>query len=217
MGTPSLIGGPCLSTTSIMKNHDEASTSDVTLTPGTDGVSDYQQYLEKTSQRDSRGDASLVHASPTGDGEILRHNCLMDSPATELDNGIRLGIPSGPTLEGLRPADAPEDQEQRPHRMEVTEDPHEYPGPLALSLLTIGICLSVFLVSLDRTIVATVRVSCWPLGIEASRLISLPSRPYRALPTISIPPEMLGGTAAPTWLPLALSSPFTGVYSSCSI
>ncbi|MCJ1249586.1 hypothetical protein MMC30_006812 [Trapelia coarctata] len=31
-----------------------------------------------------------------------------------------------------------------------------YPGPLSLSLLTIGICLSVFLVSLDRTIIAQV-------------------------------------------------------------
>ena len=33
----------------------------------------------------------------------------------------------------------------------------EYPGTLTLSLLTIGICLSVFLVSLDRTIIAQVR------------------------------------------------------------
>ena len=48
-------------------------------------------------------------------------------------------------------------RKRKPHRVERAEDPHEYPGPLALSLLTIGICLSVFLVSLDRTIVATVR------------------------------------------------------------
>ena len=39
-------------------------------------------------------------------------------------------------------------------------DSSGYPGPLALLLLTIGICLSVFLVSLDRTIVATVRKRC---------------------------------------------------------
>ena len=37
------------------------------------------------------------------------------------------------------------------------EDDHEYPGPFALALLTAGLCLSAFLVSLDRTIVATVR------------------------------------------------------------
>ena len=35
-------------------------------------------------------------------------------------------------------------------------DGSHYPSPLSLSLLTTGICLSVFLVSLDRTIVATV-------------------------------------------------------------
>ena len=45
------------------------------------------------------------------------------------------------------------------HRVEATMNPREYPGPLALSFLTIGICLSVFLVSLDRTIVATVGIS----------------------------------------------------------
>ena len=40
-------------------------------------------------------------------------------------------------------------------------DGSQYPGPLALTFLTIGICLSVFLVSLDRTIVATVWGPCF--------------------------------------------------------
>lgn len=35
----------------------------------------------------------------------------------------------------------------------------EYPGTLALTILTIGLCLSVLLISLDRTIITTVRLS----------------------------------------------------------
>lgn len=34
-----------------------------------------------------------------------------------------------------------------------------YPGPLKLSILVIGIALSVFLISLDRTIITTVSIS----------------------------------------------------------
>lgn len=36
-----------------------------------------------------------------------------------------------------------------------TNDEPTYPGPVALSLLTLGICLAAFVVALDRTIVAT--------------------------------------------------------------
>ena len=59
-------------------------------------------------------------------------------------------------FEEIKPAAERKERKRRQHRVEAAEDPHDYPGPLALSLLTIGICLSVFLVSLDRTIVATV-------------------------------------------------------------
>lgn len=138
-----------------MTNLDHTSTSEITLTPGTDGVSDYQQYLGKTSRRDSQGDASLIHASPIGSDEIQRHNSLMDTPAPMLDKEVQLGLPAVPILEDIRHAQACEEHKKRPQRVQAVEDPHEYPGPLALSLLTVGICLSVFLVSLDRTIVAT--------------------------------------------------------------
>ena len=180
-----------------MTNLDELSPSDITLTPGTDGVSDYQQYLEKTSQRGSQGHASLQHSSPTGNDEVLRHSSLTVTPAPTLHNETQLQISVVPTLEGTRPAHAHKRRERRPRRVEVTEDSHEYPGPLALSLLTVGICLSVFLVSLDRTIVATVRLSYECLGTELSGL-NIPSRPYRASPTIFTPLTMLGGTAART-------------------
>lgn len=148
-----------------MTNADETSASDLTLIPGTDGISDYQQYLEKTSRRDSRGDASPLQSFPIGDGDIPQHNSPMDGPAPTLNNGGRLRLSALPTLKRIRRTHTRTEREQRPHRLEVIEGPHEYPGPLALSLLTVGICLSVFLVSLDRTIVATVRASSEPLVI----------------------------------------------------
>jgi len=39
---------------------------------------------------------------------------------------------------------------------EKEEDENVFPGPLPLSILIIGIALSVFLISLDRTIITTV-------------------------------------------------------------
>ncbi len=152
----------------------ELSTSDITLTPGTDGVSDYQEYLEKTCRRDSQGDTSLVHSSPTGIGELQRQRSLMDASAPTLDKEIQLGDPALPVLEETRSARARNGPKKRPHVVEAAEDPHEYPGPLPLSLLTIGICLSVFLVSLDRTIVATVRASCENPGTDSSELTPFP-------------------------------------------
>ena len=56
-------------------------------------------------------------------------------------------------------------QKRKVPRVERAEDPHDYPGPFALTLLSIGLCLSVFLVSLDRTIVATVRKLRAPLTL----------------------------------------------------
>ena len=144
------------STTSIMKSLHRSSPSDITLAPGTDGGSDYHQYLEKNSRRSSRGNASIVHSSTTGDGEILSRNTLVNTPAPTVNDDPRPQLPSTPTFERIRCTPTPTQRKQRPQRLEVDEDAHEYPGPLALSLLTIGICLSVFLVSLDRTIVATV-------------------------------------------------------------
>jgi hypothetical protein len=40
---------------------------------------------------------------------------------------------------------------------EREEEEKVYPRPLATTLIIIGLCLSVFLISLDRTIITTVR------------------------------------------------------------
>ena len=48
-------------------------------------------------------------------------------------------------------------EEEQPEQTVMEEDENVYPGPLRLSILVIGIALSVFLISLDRTITTTVR------------------------------------------------------------
>ena len=168
----------------------ELSPSDITLTPGTDGASDYQQYLEKISRRDSRGKASLVHSVPTGNDEISRCNSSVETPARIIDNETQLGISAISITERTRPTESCKEPERHIRGVQSNEDSHEYPGPLALSLLTIGICMSVFLVSLDRTIVATVRASYDPLYTISSDVTSSSSRPYHASLMISTPLTM---------------------------
>ena len=136
--------------------------SEVTLTPALDSSSDYQQYLEKTSRRDSsvntdtHGKSSHINSPPpTATSTNPRHNSTPSQPQGE-DTDIQPAGAVAPVFEEIKPAKNRKSRKRRPHRVEAVEDPHEYPGPLALTLLTIGICLSVFLVSLDRTIVATV-------------------------------------------------------------
>lgn len=49
-----------------------------------------------------------------------------------------------------------QDTTERLEEQAETEDENVYPGPLPLTILIIGLCLSVFLISLDRTIITTV-------------------------------------------------------------
>lgn len=138
-----------------MTNLDETSKSDVTLTPGTGGILNYQNYVEKVFRIDSRGDDSLSHSSFVRHGEIPTLNSSVDNSTPTLSNQTSFGVATEPTPDGIGPTQTSNERERRPHKVEATENPHAYPGPLALSLLTVGICISVFLVSLDRTIVAT--------------------------------------------------------------
>ena len=139
-----------------MTNLDESSKSDITLAPGTDGVSDYQHYVEKVFRMDSRGDVtSLAHSSSIGHCEIPILSSSIATSTPTLSNQTSLGVSAEPPPERIGSIRTSKERERRPHKVEATEDPYAYPGPLALSLLTLGICLSVFLVSLDRTIVAT--------------------------------------------------------------
>lgn len=77
----------------------------------------------------------------------------------------------------------------------ASSETSDYPGPLALSLLAIGICLSVFLVSLDRTIIAQVsrRIGSIELG---SMLTASIVRLSLESPTTSTPMTTWAGMAA---------------------
>lgn len=142
-------------------NKNSPGPSELTLTPAIDGVSDYQQYLEKTSKKgssvhtESRGERSaIIPPPPTADREFHRGSSTV-VPSSPSETG-----PPASRFQQIKIAGSRNERRRRPHRVEAAEDPHEYPGPLALSFLTVGICLSVFLVSLDRTIVATVSIPC---------------------------------------------------------
>ena len=125
--------------------------SDVTFVSSGDGISDYQQFLEKTS---NPRDSSLLTTPLRTEGPPLCRR--EDSIMTSRFGTVRPEIQETRPVKSFEPIKTKR-QRRKPHRVECAEDPYDYPGPIRLTLLTIGICLSVFLVSLDRTIVATVR------------------------------------------------------------
>ena len=174
--------------------------SDVTLQPGGDGISDYQQYLEKTSY--SRASSSLASpprtvSTPLGYRE---HSIMTSRPETTASDVQELR-----DVNPFEPIKSEKRRKRKLHRVERAEDPHEYPGPLALAILTVGICLSVFLVSLDRTIVATVNGP----GTRSRMKLRLTLGSYRlshASLTTSIPMMTWVGMEVHILSPLELSS-----------
>lgn len=197
-------------------NRTSGGLSELTLTPAIDGVSDYQQYLEKTSKKGSslhtrsRGEISVVNSPPPiADTEIHRANSKIVPPSPTVNSS------AAARFERLKPARSRKERRRRLNRVEAAEDPYEYPGPLALFFLTVGICLSVFLVSLDRTIVATVSI---PLKLEhqSSSTHRHPQRLYRVSPMTSTRQAMLAGMEAHTFSQLELCSQYMAGYSSSS-
>ena len=158
-------------------NMSPAGRSEVTLTPGLDGLSDYQQYLEKTSRK-----SSFIHSKPPGESSRVNSPVLTDNTEAHQqssnegpDSLVRASDNQheprvSPTFEEIKPAGRRKKHKRRPHRVEQEEDPNDYLSPVPLALLTLGICLSVFLVSLDRTIVAT--VSFFPITGAQSMMLT---------------------------------------------
>lgn len=58
-----------------------------------------------------------------------------------------------PVHPGVRPL---EKNRHRPTKSLVEDPETQYPGPLPLALIVAGVCLSVFIISLDRSIITTV-------------------------------------------------------------
>ncbi|KAJ9196939.1 hypothetical protein DTO164E3_4226 [Paecilomyces variotii] len=114
--------------------------------------------VENASKRDS----VLGPSTPKPEGHSRRDSKIDELVKEVVDNRAS----STPTLMPVTSKEQREpagnsDLEQGVAPQETEEEVgnekrrEEYPGPLALGLITIGICLSVFLVSLDRTIVTT--------------------------------------------------------------
>lgn len=69
---------------------------------------------------------------------------------------IFTGFPAHP---GVRPLSLNERKILGDAAGPVDDDRHLYPGPLPLTLIIIGVCLSVFIISLDRNIITTVNLT----------------------------------------------------------
>ena len=80
----------------------------------------------------------------SGGAQLNRHNSTL-SAISEFS-----GFPSHP---GVRPFDH---REVLGEAAGKADDDEEYPAPLPLTLIIIGVCLSVFVISLDRNIITTV-------------------------------------------------------------
>jgi len=98
------------------------------------------------------------------------------------------------------------------------EEETNYPGALGLFVLVTGIALSVFLISLDRTIITTVSnsLSCLAQSdFEKERLIQ--DRRFHSSRMSSSLMIILGGMVQPISSRRPLSSPCTDGYICCSI
>ena len=144
-------------------NEASAGLSGTTLTPGIDGLSDYQQYLEKTSRNSSslrtgpRREGSVANSTePLDDMETKRQSPTLASNPPTTTTEIQYETTTETSFGDIERARKQKTRKSKPHRVEQADVPNEHLSPIPLALLTLGICLSVFLVSLDRTIVATV-------------------------------------------------------------
>jgi hypothetical protein len=102
-------------------------------------------------------DHSFVSSSVNGAGFISDDATLFSDPR----NSVIASTINEESLGSLKKKEAPriEESDRAPpaaQENKTEEDDNVYPGPLGLSMLIIGIALSVFLISVDRTIITTV-------------------------------------------------------------
>ena len=122
------VGKPGLSITRSTKEWDPIVARSPTGPPKSSLLS-----LQGHSKTFSTGDQSITTQSGVGT------QIQSDAPLVSDDSRPY----SAGTIEGI-------------NKVEEEKDENVYPGPLPLAFLIIGLCLSVFLISLDRTIITTV-------------------------------------------------------------
>jgi hypothetical protein len=102
-------------------------------------------------------DQSFVSSSVNGAGFMSDDATLFSDPR----NSIIASTMNEESLDSLKKKEALEIEERdrappAAQESKAEEDDNVHPGPLGLSMLIIGIALSVFLISVDRTIITTV-------------------------------------------------------------
>jgi hypothetical protein len=90
------------------------------------------------------------------DGSLVDSYSGINDKELEVGPGTGLAAAGGSGIYGTEGDGSTKALQEKTGLAEGDEDENNYPGPLALSILIIGIALSVFLISLDRTIITTV-------------------------------------------------------------
>lgn len=103
----------------------------------------------------SQADLKKNHSSLTmTDSSTLAPSTFDNLNEKSLSNSRAQSPIDGEKMDDVEVEDqTKEGEEQEGEKKEEQE--HEYPGPVALGLITLALCLAVFLVALDQTIIAT--------------------------------------------------------------
>ncbi|KIX09015.1 uncharacterized protein Z518_00093 [Rhinocladiella mackenziei CBS 650.93] len=106
--------------------------------------------FRKTWHVPSRQDTKMLENAISETKQVLfDKQAIQTSPAAERRLSTASGFSGFESHPAVRPLVTPK------VRGGAADDAAEYPGPLALTLIVLGICLSVFTISLDRNIITT--------------------------------------------------------------
>lgn len=123
------------------------------------------------------------------------HKTLIEPPMRRLSTVSEFsGFESHPAVRPLEPKKGLGEAAGPP----AADDPTQYPGPIALALIVLGICLSVFIISLDRNIITTVSLAFLlaHLPLICCSATDFQTRPFPISPPDSIHTMRLDGTEA---------------------
>ena len=140
------------------------------------------------------------------------------APQSDINTREAVGEPA---VESAAPADtAPQGDAPAAGNEKTPENDEEngFVTGFPLTCLFVGLMLGVFLVSLDRTIISTVRMTRVVHSPISARHVDQysPHRPSRTSPTNFTRRRILDGMARPTFSQLVLSSPCLVGFSCCS-
>lgn len=105
-------------------------------------------------------------ASQPGSGSLVDSYAGLNDKELEMGPGAGLAAAGDSHIYDTEGGGSTRALQENTGLAEDDEDENRYPGPLALFILITGIALSVFLISLDRTIITTVSAPLYNLILE---------------------------------------------------